>query len=400
MNSQQKKYRSTLLLKVLLTILILSFSFTEQLKAQEDDNPLSDKIHEMIDKMKEIRLKLVSIALKGQGVPNWDRFENAVDRLSETIGDVETRIDNLVDRISNLQLPFPNNLNFPRRRILILGRYVTFPSVNIPVPGSNRQFPKVSEFFADFLEPGNKALDKILELATTIDDSMSTIPLSYPVENPSSDTTDWVYANYTWPNTQGTFWTRPGWVLTMKVINQTLQGVGEVLKDCFDQEIIIGAGGNIALAKGITDGILAALNVFMEIAGELDGDATEVEVTASYYRLKYIKEQLGLQHSEQTIFAERELDYDIEQNLAGQGSYQQPMAIFQLPSYYGGHLERAQQIVEDVIERMLQAGENIYQAVEYHARGDEEFINGNYKLAYYYYGKAYSEATFVEEPSN
>jgi len=46
---------------------------------------------------------------------------------------------------------------------------------------------------------------------------------------------------------------------------------------------------------------------------------------------------------------------------------------------------------------MTRAGQNIYQAEEYRVRGDEEFTNGNYKLAYYYYGKAYSEATFVEE---
>lgn len=379
--------RSSLFLKVLLTMLILSFSFTEQIKAQEDNNPLADKIQEMIGKMKDIRIKFQSIASKGQGIPHWEKFENSVNRLAETIVDVETRVDNLVDKMSNLKLPFPDKLTIPGRSVLILGKWVTFPTVNIPVPGNNLQFPKISDFFANFLEPGNKALDKVLGLVTEIDDSMSTKSFSYLIENPSSDTTGWVYAEY------HRAWQR--WIKGLKITNQVLQGWGEAIKDTEDQNITLGVGGNISLAKVPIDLIQMVLNTFIECIDGTGVDDTGAEVTASYYRLDYIHNQIDtLKNDFKSYWQTTEIQRKIEENLAlnSQGGY--AIASFQRPPY----IEDVKDIVRIVIEDMELFGENVYQAREFWNEGNNQLNagDGHYKAAYYWYSKAYSEVTFVE----
>jgi TPR repeat protein len=74
------------------------------------------------------------------------------------------------------------------------------------------------------------------------------------------------------------------------------------------------------------------------------------------------------------------------------------MAVFQLPELYGGYLEKVKIVVKGTIYKMRAANQYVYNAEENYELGNAEFGNGNYKLAYYYYSKAYSEATFVEEP--
>ena len=83
----------------------------------------------------------------------------------------------------------------------------------------------------------------------------------------------------------------------------------------------------------------------------------------------------------------------IEINLAGHGDHPHPIAIFQLPAQYGGYLELARDIVQETINEMIAAGENVHQAQQFWDRGNTEFSSGHYKKAYDLYSQSYNEST-------
>lgn len=82
----------------------------------------------------------------------------------------------------------------------------------------------------------------------------------------------------------------------------------------------------------------------------------------------------------------------IEDNLAASGK--SPIASFILPAKapFYGFLEEAQEIVAETIERMSQAGQDVFNAQSELADGDAEYAAQKYVKAYAHYRKAYSSA--------
>jgi len=129
-------------------------------------------------------------------------------------------------------------------------------------------------------------------------------------------------------------------------------------------------------------------------------NSLRAENKASYLRAGHIHQDLDLANAQledhRIVFSEwRTLSIRtrIEINLAGHEDHPHPLAMFQLPKQLGGYLELAQEIVQITIANMMAAGQNVYKAEKYLNRGNDEFLAGNYKNAYRFYGKSYHEAT-------
>jgi hypothetical protein len=378
-------------------------------------NPLATKVHELIDKGKAIRMKLTSIASRGQGINGWDKFSNAVDRVNETISNVESKVESLTTRMSELQLPFPNNLGIPGHQVRILGRSASFPGLTAPFPTFNRLFPRVNEFLQKVLDPADNALDKALALVTEIDDSMAAATIFAPTGGYSPMNSVFPTANYLdGANVRNGWFGKAGSQRFVKAANEVVAGLADAVNKVFDQEVVFAAGGNLATAGAIVEVIKGAMATFKEIVDDIGGDGTSSEVTASYHRLEFIHNQVDtldekvdvldgkvtVVDGKVTVLTSEFRDYRtlsirtrIEINLSGHGDHPSPIAIFMLPAQFGGYLEVARDIVQSTIANMIAAGQNVYQATMWLTRGNSEFAAGRYKKAYEFYTNSYAEAT-------
>ena len=396
MKTTRRTLHSSLLLKVLFFMLVISFFWADDLSAQTQ-NPLKDKLQEMVNKTKAIRLKFVSIVSKGQGIQGWDKFADVVEQAGMTITNVENKIDSLTNRLGGLKLPFPDKLRIPGYSITILGNQWNFPDLEARFPTFNRNFPHVSQFFSQFLEPGDGLLDKTLQIVTEIDDSM-TIVTDFPSLNYlSPESSDFFpVANYLdGEGVRNSILAKARFNRWIVIISSICDGYREAVSNILGQVIVYAAGGNLKSAAAIVDVLITCLNVFKELIGDIGSDITASEVTASYDRLEYIHFQVDTLKNEFNDWKSLSIRTRIEINLSGHGDHPHPIAIFQLPVQYGGYLELARDIVVETINNMIAAGQNVFNAQNFLDKGNVKFAAGNYKKAYYYYSKAYGEATMV-----
>ncbi len=175
----------------------------------------------------------------------------------------------------------------------------------------------------------------------------------------------------------------------------------QALKAAFDQDLMaVAFGGNISIGKVVLGIFVGWVEVANSYFLNIPSQSTGAEVTANYYRLDHIHTDIEIvQDSMNSHIADFQvwkafsLRTRIEINLAGHGDHPHPIAIFQLPAKFGGYLELARDIVEETINDMLTAGENVYQAQLFLTRGNQEFLASHYKKAYDWYSKSYDEAT-------
>jgi hypothetical protein len=80
----------------------------------------------------------------------------------------------------------------------------------------------------------------------------------------------------------------------------------------------------------------------------------------------------------------------IEAALSQPGNH--PLALFEVPSSAGGHLNLVRTIVADTIAKMQATGQGVGNAPAFLAAGDADMTANNYKAAYANYGKAYRAA--------
>jgi hypothetical protein len=366
----------------------------------------------MIDKGKAIQLKFVSIVSKGQGqgIHGWDKFADIVQKASEIISDVESMSEELTNRISDLELPFPDKLTIPKHTVRILGKNVTFKKLNIPVPKGDRKFPRVSEFYTQFLEPGDRILDKMLELVTEIDDSQPVImSFNKPISDLPENSDDFPNANYLYNQITRDSYGDAQHRSSINMIAAYTGAIRDLIDDFKGQVVITGAGGNVSLFTSMISILNGCLSAYKELLSNIDGDTGGAEVTASYERLGYIHLQVdSVNDKVETLtnkidnFRDSHSSWEqlsirtkIEENLAGHGDHPHPIAIFQLPQQFGGYLEIARNIVFEIIIKMVQAGQDIYNAENLYDQGNVKYNQGEYKQAYYYYSKAHGELTKV-----
>ena len=173
---------------------------------------------------------------------------------------------------------------------------------------------------------------------------------------------------------------------------------------CEQTVVVLGEGGNTSLACIVVDTIFElAEGVFKEFEICL-GDKDSAEINSTYGRTGHLHTDLenlttdfenfvNEQKNAFEKFAEEQLRIEIEQTLAGHTAHPHAIALFELPSAFGGKLELVREIVEETINNMKAAGENVGDAAEDLTEGDEEYANGEYKDAFYKYSKAYRDAT-------
>lgn len=93
-------------------------------------------------------------------------------------------------------------------------------------------------------------------------------------------------------------------------------------------------------------------------------------------------------------FREENLRHHIEANLASVG---QPVAAFQLPEVFGGHLEVVRDIVVETIGNAQAAGLGTAAADARLAKAEQSFNRGDYRKAYHFYALAYRAAAGLGE---
>ena len=162
------------------------------------------------------------------------------------------------------------------------------------------------------------------------------------------------------------------------------------------------AGANTSVMDILPKELIGWASIFKDIILDISTDVSSAEVTGSYDRLEFIRDQIKSIGGDVNILNDGlsdsrniSIQTEIEENLAGNGGHPHPLAIFQLPEQYGGYLELAKNIVIETIGSKLAAGQSVYDAQIYLDRANLEFTMGEYKKVYLNYCKAYGEATLV-----
>ena len=395
MNSTRRIFHSTLLLKTLFIFTVLSLLYSENINAE--DNPLRDKLQQLVNKARDIRLVFVDIVSLGQGLPHWDKVSEAVNDAETRFNEVEQRIDSLTSRFDGIELPFPDRITIPSHNVRILGRNVYFRGLNINVPKNNRKFSELGVLFANYLDPAASLMDKIYDKAVELRNLFADAAQSPINENLITVTGDtFPEADYYYTDVQRARWGDPDRSFLASTALIVIYTYCDMLHDALGQDVVVGGGGNVAIAQTIFDAIKGIVAIISLPITDLGNNSTSAEVTASYERLGWVHKQIDTVLVEINNKKDFTLQQKIEENLVINSESQQPLAEYQLPSRLGGQLEKVKEVVNDVIQRMTLAGENTYQASEFYELGNQKYTAGKYKQAYYYYSKAYAEATFVE----
>jgi hypothetical protein len=288
--------------------------------------------------------------------------------------------------------------------------------VELAIPEFNVQFlgqiPSLSDKIANFLNLVDNALERLQIALAAFDLNLSTslaqarASVDHNNFSPNSDSLP--DANYFYGPIIREWLGHPAVILTVALVNEKAEDLSKKLDALTKQDIsIVGEGGNLSSLRVAFSWLFSGWDLINAFVDNIDGNIEGSEVTASYLRLghihtdidgitdsiAFIDSRLNSHIADFQVWKELSIRTQIEINLAGHGKHPHPVAIFQLPEQFGGYLELAREIVADVIQMMLAAGQDIHKANEQLIRGDERFAAGEYKKAYTEYSKSYDEAT-------
>jgi hypothetical protein len=360
--------------------------------AQETQGELETRLDAIFAEVEGIRSAFVDIANTPslQGTPGWDRVVDFTNSLSQRIQDARSKVDTLKDRLLNITTNiFPSSINFPKTEVSMFkddtsetisrwGRF-TIPEISFDYPDFPPKFPKLSNFIAGIFEPIERFLEEVKLKLIELRDELNERPVisenySYTISDPNFPN-----AVYNTSEQQRELVGNFNFRVILKNISVTLDAIIDQINGLLSQDAVVGGGGNVAIIKIITATIKGIKNLVELYSDIVVGDAIGGIRNGSYQRLEYIH-TFNLRNR-------------IEINLGGHGTHPHPIAIFQLPLQFGGYLELARDIVQETIDNMLAAGENVYQAQMFLSRGNDEFTASHYKKAYDWYSKSYDEAT-------
>ena len=161
------------------------------------------------------------------------------------------------------------------------------------------------------------------------------------------------------------------------------------------QEIVAVGGGNLSLLMEPISVVVGFTRLVADNIKSCDDEIQSAEIAASYVRLAALRGDHIYSDSVFNEYMKFDLRTKIAINLSGHGSHPHPIAIFQLPSQFGGYLELAREIVAETINDMKTAGESVGDAEHKLAEGDAKYFAGEFKKAYEKFGAAYRAATKI-----
>jgi hypothetical protein len=376
---------------------------------------LAGRLNQILNQTEEIRVVFQRIAVRAsnEGAPGWDRIITYANIADQTINLVRNKIDGLANRLNLNEMPFPSGIHITRFPIDVLPQGIwnkkwtlRFPDIDAPIPNFPPTVSGSAQFLESFIDLVEQPLADALQAANDLDNEMATAlaaakansNYSFSVSNSGS----FPNADYFYGENIRNWLGAPGVVLLVNELSALLDGNEKAYDGLAKQTItLVGEGGNLAvILKPIFAIAPTFINMMKELIAHVDSDIEGAENSASYDREAHIHSDIELidarLEDHRIVFEEwRTLSIRtrIEINLAGHGDHPHPIAIFQLPEQFGGYLELAQEIVQNTIDNMVAAGQNVHKAVMYNSRGNDKFAAGDYKKAYHYYGKSYREAT-------
>jgi hypothetical protein len=393
-------------------ISLLLFLFNTSNNLAQPVDSLNIRLNIVINKVDGIRLSFLKIAqmVNNEGVPGWDKVVDKCNDAGQTIDNLRTRINNITDRFNHNTFPIPNGIHIPGYTVHILNRDIHFPGLNANIPNFPPQFPKVTTFISRFFDLVDQPLDKVLIKVNALEDTISNsfaqsrVDWACPDDTSNIENADYFYACWM-RNSLGKPWV----VLTVKELSAVVDNLSDNFLDAVTGQTIeiAGEGGNLRSFKMVMMGIKLPMDMIKEFIDHIDGDAPSAEINANYRRLGFIHQQIDtlktdfnqqigtLKNDFDSYWQTTDIQRRVEENLAWNNEGPHAIATFQLPAQFGGYLEIARNIVQEAINDMQSAGENIYNALQFFQTGEQKFAAHNYKQAYYYYSKAYGEATFV-----
>jgi hypothetical protein len=410
-NARFTIFKSGLLLVLIIFMIILGPNLFGQ--QQDREGPLSDKMNEIVDNVEEIRsmVRDIVVTIGNEGVPGFDKILAAIDNETGPIQNTRTRINTLVDLLEDNTFPFPSIMNTNPFTILVdsqgvfnNGWGINFPSLHGTYPGFPTPFPNVADKIASFLslidQPIARLKDELLEFDTELESSLAKAKLKagYKYYTPFDDS---LYADYFYPQFIRDWLGNPWVGLGSALVKERKELLQKKFRAISQQDIaIVGEGGNLSFIMVALSHLFSIWDLIDVIIQDVSSNSTGAEVTASYYRIDHLNTDIEIAQDsinshivDFQIWKALSLRTRIEINLSGHGDHPHPIAIFQLPSQFGGYLELARDIVQETITNMQSAGENVYQAQMFFDRGNEEFLAGHYKRAFNWYSKSYTEST-------
>ena len=399
----------------LLTILMFFSLPSHNLYAQEEVVPgtLSEKMNDIVDDVEEIRLMIrdIVVTINNEGVPGWDKILIAVDNEQGVIQNTRDKINTLTDLLEHNTFPFPSSIKTDRHTIQVDTQGVfgnrwqfNFPALTGVYPNFPTPFPNVAQKIASFLDlidqpiAGLKA--ELMDFDSEIDSRLALAKLNanYNQDTPFADS---LYADYFYGEFIRNWIGHPAIVLASALVKEKAEALSKKCKAITQQDIsIVGEGGNLSFIMVGLSHIFSIWDLINAFIQNIPSNSTGAEVTASYFRLDHlntdieiVQDSINSHIADFQIWKAFSLRTRIEINLAGHGDHPHPIAIFQLPQQFGGYLELARDIVQETINNMITAGENVYQAQMFFNRGNDEYFASHYKKAYQWYSKSYTEAT-------
>jgi len=372
--------------------------------AQDTSGELTNKLNNLIDKVSLIRDEFQSIAeqLNTTGVPGFELLEEFGDRAKDRLDSLKSKISLLNDLFSLDSVSIPlNNITVSKQHLWNNDWRFKIPEVKLKAISSNNSpngspVPKFKPFLLDFLNMLDQPLDNLLESIRALNDSITTnlaIARSHTNHNFSIEEGSFPEAEYWYPDIIRETLGKPEIVLLLKVDYEIWETDARLIEALAEQDIsIVGEGGNLGIIKAVNL-IVGCIGLVKEIAEHVETLETFDLDVGSYKRLEYIHAEIDTFRTDFKNWTTLSIRTRIEINLAGHGDHPHPIAIFQLPAQFGGYLELARDIVQETIEQMNAAGENVYQAQLFWGRGNNELIAGHYKKAYDLYSQSYNEAT-------
>lgn len=388
-----------------LVSLLIFLMFSTKIFTQGTAGEFTNKLQSIINKTEQIHdvFQDIAVQLNNEGAPGFDKIVDLGEKMKERIDSLRNKISSLTDLFSLEKLNIlKNTVKVDSQNIWHNNWRFDIPQIELKVESSNNSpdrspIPKFKPFLLNFLDLVDKPLDNLLQHANALRDSINSnlaIAKSHARQKYLMMEGSFPDAEYWYPDVIRETLGRPGVVLTLKEVSVFSEEVKEILNAFFEQVIsLLGEGGNLASLKSLPPVIVKLLEALKEAAEHVEGEEGFNLNEGSYARLEYLHEEIDTLQKDFRDWVTLSIRTRIEINLAGHGDHPHPIAIFQLPAQYGGYLELARDIVQETINDMLSAGENVYQAQLFFRRGNDEFLASHYKKAFDWYSKSYDEAT-------
>ena len=370
---------------------------------------LAVRLNTFLTRTEEIRIVLLRIAneANNEGVQGADKIYEAVLEAGETITLVRERVNDLTSRLDLNTMPFPSGIHIKGFPITVPGQGIwkkrwtlNFPDIDATIHGFPPQIPpNLTSTLLRFLDlvdqPLSFALQAVQDMDNQMTKSLAAVRSSAEYPTFSSRSDSFPEAHYFYPEKIRKWLGNPVVVVAANVLAAYFEGFQNMMVDIGDQDLeLVGEGGNLSLPVRFVPTKLKKITSLLKVLiNHIASDASRAENSASYVREEHIHGDIEVLDGKFEEWRTLSIRTRIEINLAGHGDHPHPIAIFQLPTQFGGYLELARDIVQETINNMLAAGQNVHKAVMYHSRGNDKFAAGEYKKAYRYYSKSYREAT-------